>query len=119
MKHPQIEGDAAGPVTYEAFHVVWRHKGWEIEDEAVALEQAENKILGIETARAATPDAVDAITERADLEVFAQQVGVDPTEFYEFAPGPDGGKKTGKATGKVDEAGMRAAIKAKIAENNQ
>lgn len=107
MRHPDIGGPAAGPVTYEAFKVVHEPKGWYLADEAEVVEEENAKALGQQAALAIQPDQVDMLDQQA-LENLAIEWKIDPTEFYEF--------EGSTATGEVDLDGLRDAIKTKIEE---
>lgn len=113
MRHPQISGPAAGPVTYESFETVWKHKDWVLADPAEVQHEADAKARGQAVALSLSADDVDGLDQQS-LEDLAVLHEIDPTEFYEFAPGEDGGKETGRFTGNIDLDGIRNAVKAKI-----
>lgn len=106
MRHPQIDGPAAGPVTYEAFTTVWRHKGWVLADETEVQQEQDAAAMGEEIAFHITDEQIDAL-DRQDLENLAVKWGLDPTTHYKF--------EGSTATGEVDVDAMRAEVKNTIA----
>lgn len=80
MRHPDIPDVVAGPVAAESFDVIWQHKGWELVSEEEATAYANEQVIAQQTADAITPDDVDAIRKRADLDALAERRGIDPTE---------------------------------------
>jgi hypothetical protein len=78
IKHPEIEV-LGGPVTRAALHL-YEQRGWE---EATAEEVAaheEGKLQRQAEIEALTPEAVDSVRKRADLESLALDKGVDPNQ---------------------------------------
>jgi hypothetical protein len=78
IKHPDI-AVLGGPVARSSLSM-HEQRGWvEATAEEVALHE-EGKLQRQAEIQALTPDAVDSIRKRADLDALAVDIGIDPTQ---------------------------------------
>lgn len=78
IKHPDIEV-LGGPVARAALSL-YEQRGWaEATPEEVELHE-EGQLQRAAEAEALTPEAVDSVRKRADLDTLALDKGIDPTQ---------------------------------------
>lgn len=83
IKHSEIEV-LGGPVT-RASLPLYEQRGWEEATPEEVATHEEGLLQRKAEADALTPDAVDAVRKRADLDALAIEKGIDPTQHDNMA----------------------------------
>lgn len=92
IKHPEVDV-LGGPVSRAALSL-YEQRGWaEATPEEVENHEA-GKLQRQAEVEALTPEAVDAIRKRVDLDALAIDVGIDPTQYENMASLADAIKST-------------------------
>ncbi len=83
IKHPEIEV-LGGPVT-RASLPLYEQRGWAEASAEEVKTHEDGKLQREAELEALTPDAVDAVRKRVDLDEMALGKGIDPTQYDNMA----------------------------------